>query len=473
MDIISYLNKKGLDTVDSAFYRRIEEWKSWYRGNVKSFSFYRVYTGQGTYTRRKRKSLGMAKKVCEDIANLLLNEKVKITLSNKKTENYIKQILKQNKFDIKGNEYQERKACTGTVAYIPYLDNVEYDEETGAVLSGMIGINYASAAEIFPLSWHNGQITECAFAFVKTIERRKYVHLQFHMLEHGEYVINNEVVECISGSRHGRKLGPEEWKHLKGFSNMVETVKTGSDRPQYVIDRLNTVNNADDDESNPMGIALFANSIDVLKKIDTEFDSYCNEFDLGKKRIFVAPEMLKNTDGSLAFDPEDTVFYKMPDDYNEKGEGMIHEVNMDIRSEEHSKAINDDLNYLSSKCGFGTDRYRFESGNLKTATEVISENSDMFRNLKKHEIILCESLKELIGIIIRLGNALGEQLDENTEITIDFDDSIIEDKTAERQQDRQDVAMGAMPLYEYRAKYYGETIEEAKRIVQSKEELIE
>ena len=56
---------------------------------------------------------------------------------------------------------------------------------------------------------------------------------------------------------------------------------------------------------------------------------------------------------------------------------------------------------------------------------------------------------------------LGEGTKEDAEITIDFDDSIIEDKTTERQQDRQDVSMGVMGLAEYRAKWYGETEEEA------------
>ena len=40
-----------------------------------------------------------------------------------------------------------------------------------------------------------------------------------------------------------------------------------------MIDRLNIVNNADEDESNPMGIAIYANAIDVLKKLDIEYDS--------------------------------------------------------------------------------------------------------------------------------------------------------------------------------------------------------
>ena len=137
---------------------------------------------------------------------------------------------------------------------------------------------------------------------------------------------------------------------------------------------------------------------------------------------------------------------------------------MKLRAEQHSKAINDDLNFLSFKCGFGTERYRFERGSVTTATQVISDNSDMYRSLKKHEIILESVIKDLIRIIIRLGVVLRVPgLSEDAEITIDFDDSIIEDKASERQQDRQDVSMGVMRHEEYRAKWYGETLKEAER----------
>lgn len=462
MDIFSYFQKKGIDTVDASFYRKVEEWKSWYDARVKNFSFYRVYSGQGTYNRRKRKSLGMAKKLSEDVADLLLNERVKITLSDEVTGDFVQRVLDDNRFLVLGNDYQERKAYTGTVAYVPYLYDMEVSED-GSILSGQIGIDYVSAGNIYPVSWNNGQVTECIFTFPKTVSRKKYVQVQYHKLEAGQYVIENSVLECVSGSREGKELMPDEWKQLRPFATLAARMETGAAEPQFVIDRLNIVNNADEDESNPMGVAIFANSIDVLKKLDIEYDSYSSEFELGRKRIFVAPELLRNHDGSPAFDPEDTVFYKLPDDYDQKAEGLIHEINMDLRADQHSKAINDDLNYLSLKCGFGTERYRFDGSNVKTATEVISENSDMYRMLKKHEIILEDSIKQLIHIIIRLGIVLGQPLKPEVEIVIDFDDSIIEDKQSKRLQDRTDVSMGAMSLIEYRAKWYGETREEAEK----------
>lgn len=472
MDMFSFFKRKGIDTVDKKFYSMISIWESWYRSRVRSFTFYKIYSGKGTYAKRQRKSLGMAKKLSEDIADLLLNERVQITLGDERTNDFVDEILKKNRFLVLGNEYQERKAYSGTVAYIPYICNAQATE-SGEIISGEIAIDYVSASDIYPISWNNGNIMECAFTFPKTAAGKKYVQVQIHRLEGEQYVIENTVLECQSGSREGKELAEKDWKQIAPFRLLAARTETGSSEPQFVIDRLNIVNNADEGENNPMGIAIFANAIDILKKIDIEYDSYSNEFELGRKRVFVAPELTRNIDGSPAFDPEDTVFYQLPDDYDKSKEGLIHEINMDIRAEQHSKAINDDLKYLSLKCGFGTERYEFDRSGVKTATEVISENSDMYRMIKKHEIILEDVLKKLVQIIIRLGIVLGNPLNQDTDITIDFDDSIIEDKETERKRDREEVAMGAMQLWEYRVKWYGETEEHAKAAVQQPAEVIE
>ena len=469
MDIFSYFRDKGIDTVNPTYYRQIEIWRSWYNSNVKKFHKYKVYRGNGTSVNCLRHSLGMAKKVCEDMADLLLNERVTITIADQTTDAFVKGVLETNTWEELGNEFQEWKSALGTVAYVVYIKDAVVDE-AGNMTGGSVGINYVEAAHIFPASWQNKVITECIFTFPKTYKRKKYVHFQYHRIEdvpgenRKQYVIENTVVENTSGS--GRELTPDQWEEIPTFSGLAERIETGSDQPLFIIDRLNMVNNADDDTTNPMGVSLFANAIDIIRKIDLEYDSYANEFSLGRKRIFVAPEFLSNTNGSPVFDPNDSVFYELPEDYfkNAESKEAIREINMELRIEEHSKAINDDLNWLSFKCGFGTDRYKFEAGSVKTATEVISENSDMYRSLTKHELVLNRVLIQLIQTIIRAGISIGiPGLQENTDVTIQFDDSIIEDKVTERQNDRQDVAMGAMGLAEYRAKWYGETPEQAQK----------
>ena len=470
MDVKKYLNNAGYDTVDASFYSLIRVWKSWYEGNVNKFHRYRVYNGKD-YVSCRRLSMGMAKKLSEDIADLLLNERVQITIQDVTTSDFVMNTLNKNNFSVLGNDYQERKAYTGTVAYVPYLDNIQVGED-GRILpgdGGRIKINYVSASNIYPLSWDNGYISECAFVFPKIIKATKYAHIQLHLVKENEYVIENHIVECSAGA--GREIPVEKWKDLTGFKTMTDRIHTGSLERQFVIDRLNIANNSDKD--NPMGVAIFANSIDVLRGTDIVYDSYMNEFVLGKKRIFAAPELLgRDALGNPVFDPNDVVFYQLPEGYLESGK-PLEEVDMNIRADAHQKAINDNLNLLSMKCGFGQNHYKFENGSIQTATQVISENSDMYRSINKHEIILEDVLKELIRIIARLGRVLGSGTDPDTEIVVSFDDSIIEDKTAERQQDRQDVSMGVMRHDEYRAKWYGETEEEARKNLPEQSQVME
>lgn len=58
------------------------------------------------------------------------------------------------------------KAYTGTVAYIPYLYDTEVNED-GSVLSGKIGIEYVDPPNIFPVTWKNGEVSECILLLVE------------------------------------------------------------------------------------------------------------------------------------------------------------------------------------------------------------------------------------------------------------------------------------------------------------------
>jgi A118 family predicted phage portal protein len=98
----------------------------------------------------------------------------------------------------------------------------------------------------------------------------------------------------------------------------------------------------------------------------------------------------------------------------------------------------------------------------KTATEVINENTDLFNTLKKHEQVLYTAFHEMISAIIEIGNKEHLFSISDEIINIDFDDSIVESKEQDRLQDRQDVAMGAQGLVEYRMTWYGEDEAQAR-----------
>ena len=184
----------------------------------------------------------------------------------------------------------------------------------------------------------------------------------------------------------------------------------------------------------------------------------------------VKPSTTKYLEGEPVFDPDDLAYYVLPEDI--EGGAVITPIDMALRTAEHTQGIQTQLNLLASKCGFGETYYRFDGGSITTATQVISENSTMFRTIKKHEIILSQAIKELCRIILRLGNAaMNMGLNEEAEVTIDFDDSIIEDKTTERNNDRQDLAAGIMNAWEYRMKWYNEDEATARKMLPGMEDM--
>lgn len=463
--VIIKLNELGYTTIPDSFYSKVYEWKSWYQGDVKGFHNYTVQNGE-RQVKCRRYSLGMGKKLCEDWANLLMNEKVQITLEGQKEQDFIDLVLTENNFTVKANEMQEMKSALGTVAYVPRVIGQEISESGDIVPGNASGIvlDYVTIENIYPLSWQNGYISECAFSSEVTRGGKDYLYLQIHRREdNGNYVIENRIYRY-----NNEQLADEQLVNVKGFENIPPVVHTGSDKRQFVIDRPNIANNVN--YLLPTGIAIYANAIDVLQGVDIAYDSYVNEFKLGKKRIMVKPSAAQYLDGTPAFDPDDVVFYVMPED-TEDG-AVVTPIDMTLRTAEHNTGIQDQLNILSSKCGFGETYYRFDGGSVATATQVISENSTMFRTIKKMEIVLEQALVELCRILLRMGNtAMNAGLNEDVEISIDFDDSIIEDKQTDFSRDMQLLQAGIMNDWEFRMKWMNEDEATAKAALPKMQEM--
>ena len=219
-----------------------------------------------------------------------------------------------------------------------------------------------------------------------------------------------------------------------------------------------------------MGVSVFANAIDVLRGVDCAYDCYVNEFENGPMYLLVKMSATDWENGTPTVADDDRRFYLLPED-TQQGQ-PVQAVAPELRSEQLNVGLQDQLNILASKCGFGEAYYKFDAPDMTTATQVISENSTLFRSIKKHEIILEQVLTELCRIILRMGNyGMGQSLNPEVKIKIDFDDSIIEDKNAEFTRDLQLLTSAIMNDWEFRAKWMSESDEEAKKNLPKMEDM--
>lgn len=429
-------------------------YQQWYKGFVDDFHKMIRYNGNQQIESFKL-GLGMAKTVCEDWASLLANEKTQIVLEDEKQNALLDKILKKNNFNVILNDCVEKSFALGKGCLVLSIENLNVGVDSGKIFkspNAKINIDFVDANKITPITFNNKRITECAFEIINS-DSVVYI---LHMLnEYGNYVIHNY-----------------EYSN-KGILIRETIFDTKSPNPLYFVIRPNINNNSffyDD-----LGISIFANAIDQLKTCDDIFDAFRQEFVLGRMKTYVSAalwriEVGKNGEMIKTFDNFTDQYYILPETQGTREDKPMIQVECPpLRYDAYESGLTRALNLLGSKCGFGLNRFKIENGGLMTATQVVSENSELFRNLKKHARLLEQALIDMTNSIVYLNDTfLSEEKFGDVDysnITVLFDDSIIEDKKSEKEQARLDVQSGIMSKQEYRIKYYGESEEEANEKV--------
>lgn len=444
MNLQQFFSNEGYDISEKLNWEKyIDIWSSWYRGKVRRFHNYYIYNGQRK-VKMEKKSLQGAKKVAEDWADLLFNEKVSINLQKDEDTKALNDILRQNNAEVIINQGLEKSFAIGTGALVVSVQDIEQEENILDVTNAKIKLEFVECKKIIPLTWENGKIIECAFVTTKHKKGQTYIYIAMHVLnDKGNYVIKNYM---FKGKYSSFVEANNEEK--EGF---LEEFDTQSNIPWFSIIKPNICNNIDSET--PFGLSVYANAIDTLKCVDNAYDGLDNEVTIGRRRTFIAEEMMTYDDGEgkMVFDPNDISVYRMPKGFNK--DSMIEHDDANLRADQFISTVNYQLNILSSKVGFGQERYKFDGQAIQTATGVISENSDMFRTIKKHEQMLEDSLITIIKAIAYASTVFGNVNIDASVVTIDFDDSIIEDRGAEKVRAMQEVSQNLRSKESYMINY--------------------
>ena len=463
-DLKKQLSKNGINIINTDYYELIEMWKSWFKGSVDDFHFYNIKVADGSVQEVEKKTMSMAKKGCVDIEKLLWNNKCDIKLGSDEKTKQLWKVLdsKQNNFSIMFPQMIELACALGTTAMTEYKDD-----------AGNTRIEYINDASlIVPYAYDNFNITGfVTFDQWQEVERNRpiyYTHLVYHEFKYeknGEelkytYRKYNEIYKSKDANELGKEIDFNE-----KYPNVEQLVEYDTQTPHFQIIKPPIANNMD--ISNPMGISVYANSIDKLKAIDDKYDSFDLEFIDGKRRILVDRTALKGTpqvndDGTISqqlyFDRNDRTYVAM----NGMKDQPVKDISFDIRYKEHIDSINAELNWYASDLGLGEDWYSFDGKGVATATEIISQNDDAFRTKENYGTVIKDVIIDLVKSICYLE---GIELSEN-EIEITLDNSRFENQTATQQRLEREVNNGITSKVDYRVKVYGETEEIAKQKIE-------
>lgn len=437
--------------IDEKFYSLIGDWKSIYQGYYPEWHDVKYHTIDGTKSRRLN-TLGMPKVVSQEMASLIFNEKCEINISDDAFGENVNKVLKDNQFYSQFQSHLEFMFGLGGTVVKPYVEDDQ------------IKLSYVTADCFIPISWNNQGIFEGAFLFQTRKGKRYYTHIEFHLKTETGYRIKNELFESENAGKLGHKVNIGVL-----YPDLEEEVIIDNlERPLFVYFRPNIANNID--MTIPLGIPLYANAMDTLHSLDIAFDSFQREFRLGKKRILVPATAVKavpDENGNMVryFDATDEVYQAFTTGNldNQK----IYDNSVELRVDEHISAINALLNLLAMQTGFSSGTFTFDGKGVKTATEVVSENSKTFKSKQSHEIIIENGIQELVETIKVLADLynLFPTVDDY-DVTVQFDDSIAEDENSEIDKQIKLVSSGLTSKKRAIMKIHGVTEEEALEIIQ-------
>lgn len=421
----TYLANLGF-TVNSDALSIIQTCDDWYSNRVID-DFHKRKNLNNIECRLNR--MNFAKRCCADDANLC--EIISVAPEeNSTSQDFIDTLLKKNRFDVRYREQLEKTAATGTVGAYIYLQNASYlraADGTMMVSGGDIRINYCDADCIIPLTVDNGLVTECAFSATNTVKGEEKTTLVIFTLEDDKYKAETAVFDMF-GKKVDEESASIQLAEVKPFSVMTNA----------------EVNNLDNMEG--YGLPKIYNAIPLFKAVDLCYNILFGDLDKGQKLVFIN-ELLaciqKDKDGNPYLTQQQKEIFILLGSDNEgklpEEKTLVQEYNPEIRVEQITKAFELVLSLLSMQFGYGSKKYTFENGKITTATEYIGTKQDAMQELNKQRKQATTYIEDIIHAAMWFSNQFsGTAYDVEETLTIEFDDSYVEDKQAKLEAMRAD-----------------------------------
>ena len=472
------------------YYYGIFVWKALYRGLYKPWHVVPVVAvGARPNETRQIFRLNTAKAVSAELASLVWGEEAQFSVSSngwveQRNEDgvvtnpdplaaFIADVLRRNAYGEKMQELIEQGLALGGAAVKVWADAREGREPE-------IKLGYCMADQFVPLAWDNARIYEGVFISRQARRGWYYTRLEWHRWNGETYVITNELykAEIQRGANAGENqdiLGIRcpTAELAEVFPGLEPETEIRVEDSLFSYWRTPIANNLDD--NSPLGVSIYANALETLHAIDICYDSFVTEFRLGRKKIIVPARFLRavvdpQTGRQVRyFDPNDETYVGVADD---DGTAGVHDISVELRVEEHVAALNALLSILCLQIGFSANTFSFDEhqGGIKTATEVVSENSKTFKTLRTVQNQLRPMIEHMVRNIIDVAILYGVQWQGQSveslaakgyEVQITFDDGVTQDRQTNLNEGVMLVGAGLLSKFKFLTdKKYGQGMTE-------------
>ena len=442
--------------------------------------------------RRELYRMNVPKAVCAELASLVWGEQCEVHVSTgetRKTEDgveipdpldeFVQDVLRKNSFFEKAQETIEEMLALGGAAVKVWHEDRRDSE--GNALGGDIRLGYCMADQFVPISWDNAKVYEGVFISRRAKGGWYYTRLEWHRRDGRTYVIRNELyrAEIMKGLEgQNQDILGARCPLSEMYPFLDEETKIETEESFFSYFRTPVANNLD--ANSPLGMSIYGNALETLHALDICYDSFVQEFRLGKKKIVVPARFLRSvTDpvtGQLRryFDPNDETFLGVADDDGNTG---LHDISVELRVEEHIGAINAFLSILCLQLGFSSNTFSFDQkAGLKTATEVVSENSKTFKTIRTVQNQLAPAFEHIIRNIIDVAILYGMEWNGQSverlaaggyEVNVVFDDGVTQDRQTNINEGVMLVGAGLLSKFTFLTdKKYGQGLTEKEAMAE-------
>lgn len=430
-------------------YSRIQHNLTYYQSKFDDVEY---INSEGDVKRRKFNHLPIARTASKKIASLVYNEQAEITSDNKSVDEFISYTLDNDRFNKNFERYLESGLALGGLAMRPYVDG------------DRIRVAFVQAPVFLPLQSNTQDVSNAAI-LTKAIKSEGRKNVYYTLVEFHEWVtadgneqgstkdksyyrITNELYKSDISDALGQRV------NLSELYPDLEQVTMFKDLSRPLFTYLKTPGMNNKDINSPLGLSIFDNAKTTIDFINRTYDEFMWEVRMGQRRVIIPEQMTKLTaqreDGSITFKRR---FETDQNIYTQFGGGnmdanSIKDITTPIRSNDYITAISEGLKLFEMQIGVSAGMFSFDGKSMKTATEVVSENSDTYQMRNSIAALVEQSIKELCVSICELGKATGlykGEIPELEDISVNLDDGVFTDRNAELAYWMQMVSAGFAP----------------------------
>lgn len=438
MQMFGYMTLKqivGKDiTLSDKMIDAINEWKQ-------------MLNGQADWITDSIVSLGIEEGICREFADCALVE-METSLSNERLD----RIYQKNISNL--NENIQEGLALGSFVLKPL---------------GEAAAEFVSADKIIPISFgDDGKPNDIAFLTVKKVGDVDYfTRFERHYFINGNLTIENK---CFH-SQTSRDIGlPCSLEAVEEWANIDPGPVTypGMNRMDFGYYRNPIKNKVD---GSACGASVYESAVELIKKADIQGARLDWEYESGERAIHVDNKALKQDKSTGRFSMEKLKkrLYRGLNLEAGKDQELLKEYSPEMRDEAFKRGLEEYKREIEFSVGLAYGDLSDVQEVAKTATEIKTSKNRKYNRVTAIQNNLYDCLEDFAAGLAFYNS----MLNSGYEFSCKFNDSILTDEETERQQDRADVSMGAMQLWEYRKKWYGETEEQAKVAVQNPAEVIE